>query len=75
MFSKLVSFLCGIGAAIIGVVVLFFRGKSQGRMEQRQEDLEKKIEQIDEAKKQNDEIDSLSTDDIRERMHDEFSGH
>jgi hypothetical protein len=71
--NKLYALLAAIGSAAVGLIALFVSGVNAGKNKEKAEQLKKNVEQINVAKKINNEIDRSDTASVRQRLRDEFA--
>lgn len=65
---KVIEILSGVIALLVGAIGFYFYGKEKGKKQEKQDEINADAKVINDLKKQNDEIDSLPADDVRERM-------
>ena len=68
MIPKLKAIISVIIGFIVGVIGSYLLGKKRGKNEEKAASMEKIIEVSNEVKKQNDKIDMLDNDNVRERL-------
>lgn len=68
IIRKLLEIMGTAIAILLGVLGLFLFGKGKGKEEEKQQALQKDVKIADEIKKQNDKIDMLPADDVRDGL-------
>lgn len=66
--NKILSYLSGIIAFLIGLFGLYFFGKKQGRKDEEQKNTEESLKTVKKVKKQVDTVDGMSYKEIREEL-------
>jgi hypothetical protein len=66
--NKILAIIAGVLAFLAGLAGLYKAGKEKGKNEVKQAQTEENLKVVDEIKKQNDNIDSMSVDDAREQL-------
>ena len=66
--NKILIFILAIGSAIISLFSLFLAGVKKGKNDERAQNVQRNLEQVNLVKKINDEIDRTSVDDMRKQL-------
>lgn len=70
--SKVYTYLAAIGAALLGLFTIFYKGKSEGKQEVEQEHKEKVLENVKKAKEVVDDNNKLTNDAVRNELRDKL---
>ena len=72
MFTKLKLYLAGIMAALLGLLAIYFRGRSDGADAVEHDIMEDRLEAVQKAKEVEDEIDALDDTELSSRAKSEW---
>jgi hypothetical protein len=67
MFTKLKLYLAGVAAALLGLLAIYFRGRSDGADAAEHDIMEDRLESIHKAKEVEHEVDDLDDTELSER--------
>ena len=67
MFTKIKLYLAGIIAALLGLLVIYFRGRSDGADAVEHEMMEDRLEAVQKARRVEHEVDDLDDTELSER--------
>ena len=67
MFTKIKLYLAGVAAALLGLLAIYFRGRSDGADAAEHDIMEGRLESIQKAKEVEDEIDALDDSELSSR--------
>lgn len=67
MFTKIKLYLVGVAAALLGLLAIYFRGRSDGADAAEHEIMEDRLEAVQKARRVEHEIDDLDDTELSER--------
>ncbi len=67
MFTNIKLYLAGVAAALLGLLAIYFRGRSDGADAVEHDMMEDRLESIHKAKEVEDEVDDLDDTELSER--------
>lgn len=68
MIEKIIGYVSGFFAIVLGFMSLFIFAKNKGIKEEQQKNIEQTLKVVNEAKKESNAVDRLSNTDTREQL-------